>query len=371
MPIVPFTLPFARRQGALTASNFPDIYPGNSSNMVYGTARRRRLTRGRQRQSRRMRFMQRRRKPGTRGKGVTTQHDQRMIYKKKSMPSSKKKPWKRFVRKVHAVSEKSLGAQTVVFNTSVESLNVTPNQHAFGTVALYSNKSTFTHLNDVYRIQQRHKSASGSTSAKAIADQGVTANVNDTSMFLFQSGVMDCTFRNISGNSVSSTLNSELTLEVDVYELAWNSPSNDRNDGEMNSIVDVFTRGFAATSSIGQQGDGMEITQRGVTPFECPQGLSQYKVKILKKTKYFLPNNGQFTYQIRDPTRHKMSGEKIDDRPGCNIPGVTKWLFYIAKTLPGIVLDDDKAEILRVGVTRKYMYKIRGEPSRRDYYVTG
>lgn len=326
--------------------------------------KRRRAQRGRT--ARRPRFVFGRKKRTSSGKGITQQHDTRMIYRKKFMPGRKKRRWRKFTKKIHAVSEKSLGAQTVVFNKTFQISNSTANNHAVGSISLYSNQSTSsTAHNDLKVIYDRHKQNPAVVNMQNISDRGIGTYLNDTAKFLFQSAVLDITFRNTSGNGTD--LNSELTLEVDVYEMSWGTKGME-GIAPIGSLHEALVLGNNTTSSIGQGGNSITTLQRGVTPFEMPQALSTFKIKILKKTKYFLPNNGQFTYQLRDPGRHVITSERINDNHGCNIPGLTKWIYVVAKTLPGIVVDATKQEILKIGVTRKYMYKIRGENSRRDYW---
>lgn len=326
--------------------------------------KRKRGVRGRVRS--RPRFIFGRKRHQSSGKGVTTQHDSRMIYRKKGMPKGRKCRWKRFTKRVHAVSEKALGAQTVVFNKTFVLSNSTAQEQAYGSLCLYGNKSTSSAYNDLTAIRDRHKAPGATVTMQQISDVGLGSNLNHTSKFLFQSAVLDITFRNTSGDG--TTLNSEMTLEVDVYECTWGTKAVDGVTA-LNSLDEAFDAGALITTSIGQQGGSIVPEKRGITPWEIPQALSQWRIKILKKTKYFVPNNGQFTYQTRDPARHTITADKIEDNIGCNIPGLTKWIYITAKTLPGITVSPTKQERLTMGVTRKYMYKIRGEASRRDYYV--
>ena len=183
-----------------------------------------------------------RKKNTTSGKGVTTQHDQRLIYRKKSMPSKRRRRWKRFSRKVNFVGEAALGTQTIVMNKTITPGNATPGNHLVFSLGLYTSTSaTNTIYNDLNTIAGLHTSAGAIATATDLSNLGVTANVNSTADLLFQSGVMDVTFRNTSGASDGS-LNSELTLEVDVYEIAMKRNAYDTSGGTIGRIEDVYTR---------------------------------------------------------------------------------------------------------------------------------
>jgi len=304
------------------------------------------------------------------GQGVTTQHDAKMIYRKKRMPAKRRSRWKRFTKKVHAVAEKRLGAQTVVFNKTQEFLNTVDGQQIVGSIALYPMKSTSSWLNDLKEIYDTQQVSRTVNNTKDIADAGVTGYLNKTSNLMFQSGVLDITFRNTSGDSVTGDLNSVLTLEVDVYELTVGREMDETVTAGHTEYADIgalFNAGFADTLATGAQANSIGIADRGVTPWEATQALSQWRIKILKKTKYFVPNNGYFTYQMRDPGRHVINMNKIEEHSGPNKPGLTKWIFFLAKTLPGVVNTAAVAQSLTVGITRKYMYKITGEASRREF----
>lgn len=64
------------------------------------------------------------------------------------------------------------------------------------------------------------------------------------------------------------------------------------------------------------------------------------------------------TYQIRDPKRHVWSNTKIGSWESGNMPKATRWLLFIAKSVPGYDMDGTGRVRIDIGVTRKYMYKI-------------
>ncbi len=279
-------------------------------------------------------------KKGSSGRGVTTQHDVSRIYRKRRMPRRKRKAWGRFSRKVHAVVEKTLGSRTIVYNSQISV--TTPagtTEQATGQVALYPvANATHAHLNDLNAIQANFTGNTG---------------YDRTQSLIFQSGVLDMTIQNES----IDTAEEGAQVEMDIYEIS----SNDswQQEGSTNvGLTKVFSEGFTNTSNEGSATNGLSLVTRGVTPFDCCEGLSEYKIKIWKKKKYFLGPGQTMTYQIRDPKRHKFNNEKLKDWDSSNMPRVTKWLLIIAKTTPGYDLTTSGKVDLRVGLTRKYMYKI-------------
>lgn len=285
------------------------------------------------------------------------------------MPYRKKRKWKAFVKKIDFIAEKRLGTHTQVFNKQITLQNLIDGGQGYGSFGLYTMKSaSVSQLNDMTAIKELHEADPTILDAGDLANAGVTGNFNKTGKFLFQSGIMDMTVRNTSGDSATGALNSELTLEVDLYEVSVGKRMDATEDihRQYNGIGPLLNAGFDDTLTPGTQGTSMNIQDRGVSPWDTPEALSRFGIKILKKTKYFLPNNGYFTYQIRDPGRHVMSKNTINEWSGPNKPGLTKWIFLIFKTLPGVVNSANVSQELSVGLTRKYSYKLTGEISKRE-----
>lgn len=319
-------------------------------------------------------------KRSTSGVGVTVQHDERRVYRKSKMPRRRRKAWRRKVRMVHAIAEKDYGTNTIVFNKTQEYFNTTAGNHCIAIVPLYSMQSgdttTFLFHNDLNTIGLMFNSGNPTAATGGTLQQATK--------LLFQSGVLDVTIRNTSGTIVTPSSgttppvvnqDSSLVMEVDVYEMTsgrdW---SSDLSYGSINSMDRCFANGQADTLNLGGAGTGVDIFFRGVTPFDVPLALSRYRLKVWKKTKYFLTNGGQFTYQIRDPKRRVVSAQAITDQKGANWPGWTRHLFIIAKLTPGATVGNlvsQDAECLQIGATRKYMVKVEGFNEDRDRYFVG
>lgn len=307
----------------------------------------------------------RRRKNVRSGQGITTQHDSKRIYVKKTMPSSKKKGWKSFVRKVHAVSEKELGARQVIFNKSVYRENYTQNEHIESGYVLYGQSSTSSHYNDLKQI-------SGLENVSFSDSRTSGQSTYDSTKFMFQSGILDMTVRNTSTfrESDADKPNAYAKMEIDVYEMTIGKNAEDGSVG----LVDVgalFAQNKTFTEKLANGSAEIEHTSRGSTPFDFSYTLGKFGVKILKKTKYMVPNGETFTYQVRDPKRRSITQQDIESQIGFNRPGWTRVVWLIAKLVPGCTLGNTNGtykESITVGVTRKYFYKLEGSNEDRTSY---
>ena len=301
----------------------------------------------------------------TSGQGVTEQYDKRTIYRKRYMPKGKKIRWRRFKRKIYAISEKTLGSRTYVVNTQSELLQQTFGLQLVFDLSLYGFKSTKNRHNDMNELVTKE-----STTAPSLQ---TPVQIDDTTKFMFQSGILDLTVRNTSYN-VEGASQVPIQIEMDVYEIMIGKDT-DNTGNDLNDIEDVITKATNDTKQIGG-GTGIDtelnIKQRGVTPWDIPVALSRYRLKILKKTKYFLGSNQTMTYQYRDPKRRVVTKQRVTERSGYSRPGWTKTILILAKPVPGYDLGtgDGKATVrLNVGTTRKYLYKIEGANQSRDFYL--
>jgi len=325
--------------------------------------------------ARRSRFRQARTvrsKRTTGGRGVTQEHDRQFIYRKKSMPYGKKRRWKQFKRKIQAVSEKELGSRTVLFNKLHTAENTTNGNQLVTTFGLYTNKSTDSLNNDLNAISTLENQGDSTAAA------GETVDL--TSKIMFQSAVLDITMRNTShSNDTPTTIDTDATLEVDIYEMKVNRRQLASYLGGPPTTLQPYTtllNGFLSQDpkdkTIGGAGTGIKINLRGATPWDVPFALSAMKVKILKKTKMFINPGKTATYQYRDPKRRVTSLERMENGAGCNFGKWTHHIMIIAKAIPGLTVGsvtDTLNEELSIGVTRKYFYKVEGMNDTRDRWL--
>jgi len=289
------------------------------------------------------------------GNGVTTQFDRARIYRKRRMPRFRRRRWRRFNRRVDAVSEKDLGSRTAVFNqltNATHPMDTTGSgQHGVQIFTLYGLANAgFVFNNDVNEMSQD-------------TDLGTTGKA------IFKSAVLDMTMRNISAHGDTAD-NPLITLEVDVYELSCRTDL--AQTGKAATLAAAFTEGATDTATIPGQATALSSASRGWTPWDFPSALSEYRIKIWKKTKYFISENQTFTYQVRDPRRHVLDKQRMLN-PGENLPGVTRFIMFIYKPVPGynyIAAPNNDTYGISFGVTRKYLYKIADKTQDYDMYNT-
>lgn len=285
------------------------------------------------------------------------------------MPRGKKRRWKSFVRRVNAVSEKTLGARQVVFNKTDSVINTNSSFHCVRAYYLYGQKSNVDYGNDIQAISQMENESDPTAAAGA--------TVSDSTLYMFQSAVLDMTVVNHSTywNGSTSAYSTAAKMEVDVYECLVGIPTEETSVTH-NTFLDVLNDNKDQTRPIGGTGLEIDYRNRGVTPFELSYSLSRWRVKILKKTKYMLPNGESFTYQVRDPKRHVATNRDLDFKDGFNRPGWTRVIYIVAKIVSGLSVgpanpgEPAYQEVLDVGVTRKYLYKVEGLNDDRTRYLS-
>lgn len=307
--------------------------------------------------------MNKRRRSPTTAIGVTEQYDARTIYRRKRMSRGKRKAWKKFSRKVLAVSEKGLGTQQCLFNTPVTFSETGAGNQLIAAVSLYGLRSTNTLFNDLRSL------------SNSIALAATTVNsglaVGESSNIIFKSGILDITIRNASTNNGAP--DSAARLELDIYELQV-SRTAEESGATYNTIQEIFSQNDANTLTIG--GAGTEITQflRGATPFDLSYSLSRFGIRINRKTKYTIANGDQITYQMRDPRRYVLPFREMSNKDGFNRPGMTRVIYMVAKLCPGLTVGPIGApgvyqQIVNVGATRKYTFKVENWSEDRTIYL--
>jgi len=306
----------------------------------------------------------RRRKSMKTGQGVTQHYDARLIYRKRSMRPRMKRRWKKFKNKVLAVSEKDMGSQTVVMNSiQVVSNHTVGNQLIFD-CGLYTSTSTTSWYNDMDNI--------GGLNAGAVTTPASGLAVGASTKIIFKSAVLDMTIRN-SSTFKSSDLespNSAARMEVDVYEITLKSA--DEEGAVYSSLLSLFNQNPIRTQTIGGGGFALGIQSRGVTPWDCTYSLSQFGIKIWKKTKFQISNNDQITYQMRDPRRHVMNQRELSSAEGFAYRNLTKLVLIVGRLAPGLTVGNINGtyqERLVIGLSRKYFYKVENWSEDRTSYM--
>lgn len=287
-----------------------------------------------------------------------TNADTRMIYRKKRMPRKKRRRWASFVKKVGAVEERGLGTRTVLFNDQISQINNgASTQQSTLTLGLYGFvNSSYGWLNDMNQIGQLENEANPTAAAGATIDKN--------SKVIFTSSIMDVTLRNVSTfrEGAVDKLASDAALELDIYEVYLRKEAGDIDGpGAFGNLTDMLSR--YDEPQIGGTGVELAIGDRGVSPFELGSALGRCGIKIMKKTKFFIPNGQTITWQCRDPKRHVCRYGELEKQDGWVRPGWTRTYFLIYKLVPGLLMgaaDGTYKAAISVGITRKYAYKVEG-----------
>jgi len=335
----------------------------------YGRSTRRRLFPSRTR----FRGVQRQRRGIRSGQGVTDHYDRTTVYRRRPMPRFRRKRWVRFVKKVQAASEKTLGTKTVVLNNSATqeidylvSAGVNQNLQIVGYACLYGVDSASGSSGDGYLGSKDLQSIYSGASS-----QGPTVAMR------FKSAVLDLTFVNRNYGTDGETAEPwEEGLEVDVYEITVKRTLSYETNPL--GLLGAFTQAATDTTAIASYTSIPGLTERGVTPFDFPQAMSQYGIRIWKKTKFRIAYGQSFTYQVRDPRDHTLNKGRMDDILGVNWPGLTRYVLWVAKPLAGFTLAPgfnvaawtNVFGRLTIGATRKYSYVYNDASQKQDGYVT-
>jgi len=301
--------------------------------------------------------------------------DVRLVYRRKRMPRRKRRAWVKFVKKVNAVDEKELGTRTVLFNQKITQNATADLKQSTLTLALYPfTDPTNGWLNDLNRMGQFENE----NDPTAIAG----ANIDRNTKIMFHSAVMDITLRNTSqvctatGPPAVYGPAPEASIELDLYEMYMRQEASD-GANQLNTMTAILNQWDE--KEIGGAGEGIAIQDRGASPFEMGSSLGRFGIKVLKKTKYFIPNGQTITYQNRDPKRHVIHYGDLERNEGFNRAGWTRIYFLIYKLVPGLTPGTSAGQYrcsIDLGTTRKYMYKVEGfnEPRERllnDSYTPG
>lgn len=284
------------------------------------------------------------------------------------MPVGKRRRWASFLRKNVAADMKMLGTKTFVFNHQItRTMNNSVGNSPFVTLTgadcgvchLYGFTTAAGDASQIQLAEIGYRDVHNIVSvmrAAPISDPRLGAY--NSSKFMFGSAVLDITFTclpeitAIPPGGTQAIAFGGGRLEVDVYEISYRKSTLDPNvhgfrimqDNGAPPATDPPLTPFVSANYL----------TRGWTPFDNPQALSQYGIKILKKTKYFVSPNTSVTYQIRD-ARNRL----LDVADGFQVQGLarrywTRTVFITAKVVAG----ETREGRLAIGATRKYMLKI-------------
>lgn len=303
---------------------------------------------------------------GKSGQGVTSQHDRRVIYKHRRMPTYKKKTWRKFVKRVRAVTGAQLGIRSIVKNSAALAQTANgafSNDQVYTTCCLYGLRgASGTPLVDT---------PNGYSDLKQIVSNDTTIPI--TGKVMFTSGILDVTYTNETqeiisvpvGEGETQQIRESVPIELDIYEVWMYKDKHGYYDID-SAIADASN----TTPAIAGAGySTLELTDRGATPWDFPQAIQNLGMKIIKKTKFFLGYRQSCTYQIRDPRNHIIDVMQLRDDSFSNSfawKKVTKGLIAVARKVPN---SSAVGVSLQVGMTRKYSYRLLEQNGDKHAYA--
>lgn len=286
------------------------------------------------------------------GRGVTSQYDRAQIYRKTYMPRRKKVRWRRFVKKVQAVTSKERCGRSVVFNKGSTIQSLSAGDNGYGSFGLLNVKGA----NGANEL--------GMGDLFDLLNSETELNASNSKMLL-KSAVLDITFSapyTYTTTAGSDTLNwNPVPVEMDVYEIV------PKKRPAFTGFGAAISDAQGDTPTIGTTYTPVSMDSRGCTLFQLPQLLMNYT--IVKKTKYTLNPGQNCTYQVRDPTNRTIEYKEVIDDSGSHAFSKygSKIVFAVVKLVAGNAGVFDFATI-DVGCTRTYYYTYEGCNTYKDGY---
>lgn len=277
------------------------------------------------------------------GQGVTLQKDRALIYRRRRAPARKRRRARRAMRSFKSKILKMKGHRTFVSNNQL-ALSAAAGKQLVTSFVLFGGRvdgavSTavdrgYDDMNDMRSKDVLLGDPTGDAQQRWAP--------GDTKWYV-KTGIMDITLQNNDTNAYAH--------EIDIYEFTCGQiPSIAGADVE--SAIQFYNQD---TYKQGPSASLTALTQdmRGVTPFEFGNSMAKIRMKILKKTKYFIPFGDTITYQIRD-TKIRTLNHSVFRDVSCTTRH-TRGIYIVAK--PTVAYYTGAINLI-VGVTRKYKYVV-------------
>lgn len=240
---------------------------------------------------------------------VSSNHENRTLYKRKPMPKGKKKSWLRFKKKVTAVANSNAKKIEIYHKDAIDLSHGQDSQNS-GDFSLYTGYNTsFSATQDLKRCFQ-------------VAAQNNTSDFATASECLyFKSAVMNVTFYNAG----------DQPAYIDLYWFYSTKSSID-------TPHTLYTRGLATAPSGLNEGTGVGVAKTsgtfGAQPF-MSRSFCQYN-KIYKVTKHLIPPSNTIEFQIKDPKNHLIKIPKIEmsDDILSQVKGLTQGFLAVTYGVP-------------------------------------
>lgn len=222
---------------------------------------------------------------------VTAQHEYTTVYRKKRMPSKRKKAWKRFVRKTQAVNLKEAPLRSFV-HAEANNIYAAANQCGFYAVSMYGDAGPA-------RVQGTSTSSGkGSMNQMQTLISNVYSTTATARKIRMESACNEITLKNISGTNA---------VVVEMYYFKA------RKHLESDSVIplaveDYYADGFNSAEQ-GFNVGAISAVTHGTTPFQST--LFTRHFKIWKKVRVQLGGGEVASFQIRDPRNHLIQTSDV------------------------------------------------------------
>lgn len=269
------------------------------------------------------------------GLATTAQRDYQVQYRRKSAPRRIRRNARRQYKRFISNQIKTVGSNIAVKNNFlVDESNGTTKPQTLVSAWLYGANGTDSAqdrgVNDINIIFS--------------SDSRINAGA---SRVMFSGAVLDITIRCMETNGAGEPTAPQ---EIDIYEVHL------YDDTKEVAFTAAVNSAEATTQTIPGFANPISLTgTRGTTLFDFPYLTAALKMKIVKKTKVFLPVGSNTTYQMKDPKNHWVGKEDVADDVGFVKPYLTKGLVIIGKDIAGSATSKTK---IQCGVTRRYNYKV-------------
>lgn len=277
------------------------------------------------------------RKRASSGIGVTHNYDKKVIYRYKRMPYRKRKQWRAFSNRTKAVLLSNLGTTSIVRNSTINN-TISGTGQNFSVVHLYGKQGATIPNVEVGVNDLVDMAITDSRIGFALGTYTPARKIH------YESACLDITYKNL--DTVDD-------IELDVYEIGYTG----QHLVDFPNFNEILIAGQSMTPTIGS---ALSIGTRGCTPFQLTDVLRQGKIKIYKKTKYFLGPQKTMTYQTRDPRNHRISTDQLGESTSPNDSnfqyyGMTRTLLFVQKTVAATA---ETSTAFYIGATRTYSYKL-------------
>jgi len=297
--------------------------------------------------------------------GVSTNYGGASVQyrKKRSLKRGRGRRSSRITRVVKKVLSTQLGTRSAIFGGNVvnndtgspTSVQLCQSFCLYGT----SYASGTQQDGDLLRIAQAESAANVAQDPNEAAFTG---------KLLFRSAVMEITCQNFSYTTAEPQQTPfSATLAVDVYEVTARRKFDSLAGGGgvaaggFNDIASAFTVGGSQQTAIASAGGNLtsapvNLSTFGTTPWDFPPTLSEFGVKIWKKTRFILRGGESFTYLMKGKKHRSIAKNVVEDNVGGNMPGWTRWCIIIARLAPGDRGSAGATAWLACSAIRKYTY---------------